>query len=72
MPCVTPDPRSAAGLGASALGTSSLGSSGFGGRALVRTAGGQETIDVTLVAPVSVGDLVLVHAGAALTRPGSG
>jgi len=38
--------------------------------ALVRTATGEETIDVTLVAPVVPGDLVLVHAGAALTRPG--
>jgi hypothetical protein len=47
-----------------------IGRSGFGSRALVRTAAGQQTIDVTLVAPVSVGDLVLVHAGAALTRPG--
>jgi len=28
-----------------------------------------EAIDVTLVAPVAAGDLVLVHAGAALTRP---
>ncbi len=39
-------------------------------RALVRTEDGVEAIDVTLVAPVEVGDLVLVHAGAALTRPG--
>jgi hypothetical protein len=39
-------------------------------RALVRTEAGLEAIDVTLVAPVTVGDLVLVHAGAALTRPG--
>jgi hypothetical protein len=38
------------------------------GRALVRTASGEETIDVTLVAPVVPGDLLLVHAGAALTR----
>jgi len=38
-------------------------------RALVRTADGEEAIDVTLVAPVAAGDLVLVHAGAALTRP---
>jgi hypothetical protein len=54
------------------LGPSALGRSSLGSRALVRTAAGQETIDVTLVAPVSAGDLVLVHAGAALTRPGSG
>ena len=59
------------GPGTSALGRPSLGRSGYGSRALVRTAAGQETIDVTLVAPVSVGDLVLVHAGAALTRPES-
>jgi hypothetical protein len=38
------------------------------GAALVRTATGHELIDVTLVAPVAAGDLVLVHAGAALTR----
>jgi len=38
------------------------------GEALVRTATGEENIDVTLVAPVAPGDLVLVHAGAALTR----
>lgn len=38
-------------------------------RALVRTADGEEPVDVTLVAPVAHGDLVLVHAGAALTRP---
>jgi hypothetical protein len=37
--------------------------------ALVRTATGEEPVDVTLVAPVAPGDLVLVHAGAALTRP---
>jgi len=39
-------------------------------KALVRTEAGTEAIDVTLVAPVAAGDLVLVHAGAALTRPG--
>jgi hypothetical protein len=39
-------------------------------KALVRTESGLEAIDVTLVAPVTAGDLVLVHAGAALTRPG--
>jgi hypothetical protein len=38
------------------------------GDALVRTATGEERIDVTLAAPVAPGDLVLVHAGAALTR----
>jgi hypothetical protein len=59
-------------LDPSGFGTSGLGIPSLGSRALVRTAAGQETIDVTLVAPVSVGDLVLVHAGAALTRPGGG
>ncbi|MDT4958177.1 MAG: hypothetical protein QOG07_3385 [Pseudonocardiales bacterium] len=38
------------------------------GDALVRTATGEENIDVTLVAPVTPGDLVLVHAGSAITR----
>ncbi|MDT4972075.1 MAG: hypothetical protein QOG22_2218 [Pseudonocardiales bacterium] len=38
------------------------------GDALVRTAIGEENIDVTLVAPVTSGDLVLVHAGSAITR----
>lgn len=38
------------------------------GTALVRTAAGEERIDTTLVGDVAPGDLVLVHAGAALTR----
>ncbi len=38
------------------------------GRAVVRTADGTETVDVTLVAPAAPGDLVLIHAGAALAR----
>jgi hypothetical protein len=38
------------------------------GDALVRTKTGEENIDVTLVAPVTPGDLVLVHAGSAITR----
>jgi hypothetical protein len=38
------------------------------GPALVRTGTGLESVDVTLVAPVTFADLVLVHAGAALTR----
>ncbi|MGH8888621.1 MAG: HypC/HybG/HupF family hydrogenase formation chaperone [Acidothermaceae bacterium] len=38
------------------------------GDALVRTAKGEERIDVSVVAPVEVGDLVLVHAGSALTK----
>ncbi|MBW8817888.1 MAG: hydrogenase assembly protein HupF [Streptomyces sp.] len=40
------------------------------GRALVRTAEGEELIDATLVSPLAPYDLVLVHAGAALTRVG--
>jgi hypothetical protein len=36
--------------------------------ALVRTATGEEDVDVTLVGDVRPGDLVLVHAGAAITR----
>lgn len=36
--------------------------------AIVRTAEGNERVDVTVVAPVVSGDLVLVHAGTALTR----
>ena len=36
------------------------------GAASVRTAGGVERIDVNLVGPVGPGDLVLVHAGAAI------
>ncbi|MDQ1429834.1 MAG: hypothetical protein QOF40_436 [Actinomycetota bacterium] len=38
------------------------------GGAVVRSAGGTETVAVDLVAPVSVGDLVLVHAGTAIAR----
>jgi hypothetical protein len=38
------------------------------GPARARTANGEEDVDVTLVAPVAPGDLLLVHAGAALTR----
>jgi hypothetical protein len=40
------------------------------GAALVRTAGGEERIDTTLVGPVVPGDLLLVHAGSALTKVG--
>jgi len=39
----------------------------FGGTP-VRTATGEETVDATLVGPVAPGDLLLVHAGAAITR----
>ncbi len=38
------------------------------GPALVRTATGEEAVDVALVGDVSPGDLLLVHAGAAITR----
>jgi hydrogenase maturation factor len=38
------------------------------GVAMVRTADGEEGVDVSLVTPVESGDLVLVHAGTALTR----
>lgn len=38
------------------------------GSALVRTATGEEPVDVTLVGDVAPGDLLLVHAGSALTR----
>jgi hydrogenase maturation factor len=38
------------------------------GQALVRTADGVEWVDVTLVGDVVPDDLVLVHAGAAITR----
>jgi hypothetical protein len=36
------------------------------GDAVVRTGRGVETVDITLVAPVRPGDLLLVHAGAAI------
>jgi hydrogenase maturation factor len=35
---------------------------------LVRSAGETEEVDTTLVEPVAPGDLVLVHAGVALSR----
>jgi hypothetical protein len=44
-------------------------------RAIVRTAEGVETIDTSLVGPLAHGDLVLVHAGAAIASlegPGDG
>jgi hypothetical protein len=41
------------------------------GRALVRTATGEEYVDVTLVGDVVPNDLVLVHAGGALTKVGA-
>lgn len=41
---------------------------GAAGEARVRTAAGLETADVTLVEPVAPGDLLLIHAGSAITR----
>ena len=38
------------------------------GQALVRTADGEEFVDITLLGDVAPNDLVLVHAGAAITR----
>ncbi|SBW23551.1 hypothetical protein FDG2_3830 [Candidatus Protofrankia californiensis] len=38
------------------------------GRALVRTATGEELVNILLVEPVAAGDLLLVHAGTAITR----
>ena len=38
--------------------------------ALVRTAAGEEAVDVTLLGEVARGDLVLVHAGTAIARIG--
>lgn len=38
------------------------------GQALVRTATGEEWVDTTILGDVHVNDLILVHAGAALTR----
>ncbi len=43
---------------------------GVDGQASVRTARGIETVLTTLVEPVAVGDLVLVHAGTAISRLG--
>jgi hydrogenase maturation factor len=40
-----------------------------GDEALVRTPDGQERIDVSLIDPPAPGDLVLVHAGFAITTP---
>ena len=40
------------------------------GAAVVRTALGTETIDVSLVAPVTADELVLVHAGTAIAKVG--
>lgn len=37
------------------------------GEAVVRTPDGEEAVDITLVGEVSIGDLILIHAGSALT-----
>lgn len=50
------------------LGEVLLAPSDAAGPALVRTAAGEEWVDVTLLGTVSPDDLVLVHAGAAITR----
>ncbi|RPI12204.1 MAG: hydrogenase assembly protein HupF [Actinobacteria bacterium] len=44
-----------------------IGAVDAGATAAVRTAFGVETVDTTLVGPVQPGDLVLVHAGSAIT-----
>jgi hypothetical protein len=41
-----------------------------GDEAMVRTADGEERIDVSLIEPPRSGDLVLVHAGFAIAQPG--
>jgi hypothetical protein len=38
------------------------------GQALVRTARGEEWVDTTVIGEVGLNDLILVHAGAAITR----
>jgi hypothetical protein len=38
------------------------------GQALARTATGEEWVDTTVLGNVEVNDLILVHAGAAITR----
>jgi hypothetical protein len=43
-------------------------SAGTQGSALVRTSKGEEWVDVTLLGDVAADDLILVHAGAAITR----
>lgn len=44
---------------------------GAGAGTLVRAAGRIEAVDTTLVEPVSAGELVLVHAGVAISRVGA-
>jgi hypothetical protein len=50
------------------LGEVLLEPAGATNSALVRTAHGEEWVDVTLLGDVAPNDLVLVHAGAAITR----
>lgn len=50
------------------LGEVILAPEQLGSPALVRTANGEESVDVTLVLDARPGDLILIHAGAALTR----
>ena len=45
-----------------------LGGEDSSSRALVRTSAGEEWVDVALVGDVAVDDLLLVHAGTAVTR----
>jgi hypothetical protein len=50
------------------LGEVVLASADATGEALVRTAKGEEWVDATVLGDVAPNDLVLVHAGAAITR----
>jgi hypothetical protein len=50
------------------LGEVVLASADATGEALVRTAKGEEWVDATVLGEVAPNDLVLVHAGAAITR----
>ncbi len=38
------------------------------GLATARSSTGDEQVDVTLVAPVTIGDVILIHAGVAITK----
>jgi hypothetical protein len=50
------------------LGEVVLEPAGAAGQALVRTATGEEWVDTSMLPGIRVNDLVLVHAGAAITR----
>lgn len=50
------------------LGEIVLAPESLGEPALVRTANGEEQVDVTLILGPQPGDLIVIHAGAALTR----